>query len=313
MPLTMSLVASGLTQPLLDGTVRVSGAEFDVSPGKSVDDNSRQMLKGVFDVAEMSIATFLKAWERGGDLLGLPIFTGRRFLHPAVLCNVASGIDRPEDFRGKRVGLPQFWMTSSIWHRGILQQQHGVSQDAVRWYTAVQERFEDLRTPPGVSINALPEGRSLNDALLSGEIDAVMTPGRGGPGVQGDRIKNPYGDLVQAQRSFFTSTGVFPIMHFVVMRRTLAEQQPGLAGSLFSAFVEAKRRALSNGTAGVPIDELSTDELTRLFGADPYQYGLAPNRRPLGTFLDFARGQGWSEGEIRQEDLFVPSTLDQQG
>lgn len=310
---TMSLIASGLTQPVLDGDVKIPNADFTVVPGKSVDGNSRQMLQGAFDVAEMSIATFLKAWDQGGDVIGLPIFTGRRFLQGAVLRSKRSSIRTPEDFRNKRVGLPQFWMTSSVWHRGILNQQHGVPQQDVTWYTAVDERFEGLRSPDGVTIDRLPEGRSLDDALVAGEIDAVMTPGRGVATAYPDQVTSPYPDLVEAQRAYFASTGVFPIMHFVVMKRSLSEQEPALVEGLFSAFVAAKQKAVDAGSADAPIEGLSGDETAKLFGPDPWRYGLAQNRRPLETFLQFAHGQGWVDRLPRIEDLFASPALTLEG
>ena len=129
--LSMSLIAGPLTDPLLGGevAVAVSGdVAISVAAGPSVDRNSRMMLDGAFDVAEMSFSTYIKARELGKDLIGVPIFTGRGFLQPGVVCSVASGIRRPEDLAGKRVGVPQFWMTSSVWHRLILEQQHGVRE-----------------------------------------------------------------------------------------------------------------------------------------------------------------------------------------
>src|SRR5476649_979660 len=119
-PLTMSLIPGALTDPVLRNEVLVEGdAELTISAGTSVDRNSRQMLDGAFDIAEMSFSTYIKARELGHDLIGLPIFTGRGFLQPGLICSSASGIRKPEDIASKRVGLPQFWMTSSVWHRLI--------------------------------------------------------------------------------------------------------------------------------------------------------------------------------------------------
>ncbi len=176
--LTMQLVAGELTDPILAGEVAVKGdVQFTVTAGTSVDGNSRQMLSGAFDVAEMSFATYLKAREpEGRDLIGLPIFTGRGFLQPGLLVSTASGITRPEDIAGRRVGVPQFWMTSSVWHRGILLQQHGVKAGAVEWYTASEERFEGVTFPPGVKINRLAEDIQPNAALEQGLVDVVMVP-----------------------------------------------------------------------------------------------------------------------------------------
>src|SRR5438105_8685426 len=112
---SMALVVGPLTQPLLDEHAAVSGLDVEVHAGTSVDRTSREMLEGRYDVAEMSLATYVKARELGADLMALPIFTGRRFLQPCVVARAAAGIRTLADLRGKRIGLPQFWMTSSVW------------------------------------------------------------------------------------------------------------------------------------------------------------------------------------------------------
>jgi len=295
--LTASFVPGELTQPLLDGVVAPAGVELSLTAGKSVDANSRQMLDGAFDVAEMSFATFLKAHEQGRDLIGLPMFTGRGFLQPGVVCREAAGIDKPEDLRGKRVGLPQFWQTSSVWHRGILEQQHGVRQQDVTWCTAAEERFEGLRLPEGVRLERLDEGHSVGDALAAAEVDAIMTPPRGAPKTVGGGIKRAYADVASAEQHYFAATGVFPIMHFVVMRQTLAGQHAWLPEALFAAFKQAKQQVKLQP----PVE-----------GMDPgraWAYGLAPNRGTLETFLDFCSGLGWLARRPRLEDLFAASTL----
>ncbi|HEX6512642.1 MAG TPA: hypothetical protein VF157_10110 [Chloroflexota bacterium] len=302
--LTMSLVPSELTQPLLDGQVLPPDVDWSLTSAKSVDGNSRQMLSGAFDVAEMSLATFLKACERGGDFIGLPIFTGRGFLQPAIACR--QGIAGPQELAGKRVGLPQFWMTSSIWHRGILHEQHGVSQELVQWLTEVEERFERVEPPPHVHVERLPEGLSLKDALQRGELDAIMVPPRGARTL-GEIFSRPYPDVTEAQRAFMEQTGVWPIMHFVVMRRSLHDSLPSLASALFAAFVEAKRISAEAAGLPQPLPGLSDDAEAALFGPDPWLYGLDQNRRPLEMFLRFSHDQGWLSQTLPLENYFVPS------
>jgi 4,5-dihydroxyphthalate decarboxylase len=316
LPLSMSLVPGALTRPLLAGDVVPHGTEVTITTGKSVDGNSRQMLNLAFDVAEMSLATFLKAREQGTPLIGLPIFTGRRFLQPCVLVSAGADVASPADLAGKRVGLPQFWMTSSLWHRGILQQQHGVAQDAVTWYTMTEERFAGLGTPPGVTLRSIaadgggPPDGSLQELLLEGALDATMTPRPGDELARRDRrVRQLYSDPVQAQRDYYASTGVFPIMHFVVMREELDAQHPWLAESLCAAFVTAKAQAMAAG-AGLepPIAGFSADEARAVFGDDTWPYGLGRNRRALETFVEFATTQGLLQQPVAIDDLFAPST-----
>ncbi len=314
--LSMSLVPGPLTQPVLAGDVVPKGTEVAVTRGKSVDGNSRQMLNLAFDVAEMSLATYLKAREQGTPLIGLPIFTGRRFLQPCVLVATRAGIDTPADLAGKRVGLPQFWMTSSLWHRGILRQQHGVAQEAVNWVTITEERFAGLGTPPNVTLRPVaadgggPPDAALQEMLLAGALDATMTPRPGDQlAARDSRVRQPYADPVQTQREYYQKTGVFPIMHFVVMKQELDAQHPWLAESLCAAFVAAKERAIAAGAGPEPpIAGTSAEETAAVFGEDSWPYGLQRNRRTLETFVEFATTQGLLKQPIPVDELFAPST-----
>jgi 4,5-dihydroxyphthalate decarboxylase len=290
----MSLVAGELTDPLIAGAVAVEGdVTFAITAGTSVDANSRQMLGGAFDVAEMSFATFLKAREQGRDLIGLPIFTGRGFLQPGLLVSVASGITRPEDIAARRVGVPQFWMTSSVWHRGILLQQHGVRAETIEWFTAAEERFESVTFPAGVNITRLAEGVNPNAALEQGLVDAVMVPPRGARGPMRPGTRSPYADLGEAQRTYFAKTGVFPIMHFVVMRESVHRTLPWLAAAIQTAFLESKRQAEKAGAIAPRI------------AGEKWEFGLAENARALDTFLGFAREQGWVSDKLTLAECFV--------
>lgn len=295
----MSLIPGALTDPVLRSEVPIEGdAELTITAGTSVDRNSRMMLDGAFDIAEMSFSTYIKARELGKDLIGLPIFTGRGFLQPGLICSSASGIRKPEDIASKRVGLPQFWMTSSVWHRLILEQQHGVHQDAVKWFTAAEERFDEVPVPAGVSIQRLEEGLGVKEALGKNKVDAIMVPPRGVAESSDDSSRSPYENLSEAQRAYYAKTGVFPIMHFVVMRDSLRTEQPGLATAIGAAFDTAKKRAEQSGalpatTPGIPA------------GTDAWAFGLDKNQAALEAFLGFSRAQSWVAKTRTVQDFFV--------
>lgn len=302
----MSLVPGPLTDPILGKDVTVGGdAVWTITPGASVDANSRSMLDGKFDVAEMSFATFLKAFEIGRDLIGLPLFTGRGFLQPGILVSTAAGIKRPEDIAGKRVGVPQYWMTSSVWHRCVLNDRHGVKPESVRWFTSTEERFENLVFPPGVSVERLPDGIGPQEALAQGLVDAVMTPPRGVPKSMPAGLGSPYADLPKAQADYFSATHVFPIMHFVVLRRSLTKELPWLAGAVTAAFDAAKKKADANGSLRPIIAGLAPDEERRLMGDDPWAFGLAANKPALDTGFGTAHSQQWVGSSVNVTNCFV--------
>ncbi len=316
--IALSLIPSPLTQPVLSGESTVAGATIHPHEASSVNTNSREMLDLKYDVGEMSLATLARARQEGFPLVGLPIFTGRRFLHGAVTLAPNVQIDDLTELRGKRVGLPQFWMTSSVWHRLILHREYGVAQSEVRWVTTAPERLGSLQLPPEAHLDT--SGRSERELLAAGEIDAAMGAGvvREGTGTGRDggsgQPRRAFPDPVAAQRDYFTRTRVFPIMHLIVMKEELAEQHPWLVESLSAAFGAAKETNLATALETPsfrPIPGLDVGETTSLFGPDPWAYGIEPNRLVLETFLADAREQGLVERPMAPEDLFTrPLPLD---
>lgn len=313
--LMLSLIPSPFTRPVLGGRASVGGATIRAQEAQSVNANSLEMLDLKFDVAEMSLATFTKAREQGVPLVALPIFTGRRFLQPGVMVAASAGLRDLSELRGRRVGLPQFWMTSSVWHRLILHQAHGVAQNEVSWITTARERMGSLGLPSEARLD--PSGRTPRDLLLGGEIDAIMgAGGGGGPRGSGgserdDRVVGAFPDPVAAQREYYERTGVFPIMHLITMKEELANRDPELVEGLCDAFQQAKDTALTealDNPSERPIPRLDLSETRALFGDDPWPYGVGPNRKVLEVFLSDARDQGLIDRPMAVEELF-PSSL----
>jgi 4,5-dihydroxyphthalate decarboxylase len=266
------------------------------------------MLDLAFDVGEMSLATFTKAREQGVPLVGLPLFTGRRFLQPSVTVARAAGIRDLADIRGKRVGLPQFWMTSSVWHRLVLRQMHGVSQQEVTWVTTAPERMETLAMLDGVDVRVDTTGRSPRELLEAGEIDAIMSPRGGPPGAQADDVgASAYADPVSAQRDYYEQTRIFPIMHMVAMKEDLAKRDPDLVAGLCDAFDRAKdagREEAIEDARERPIAGAKAEDVRNLMGDDPWRYGIAPSRHVLEKFLQDARDQSLIQRPMAVDELF---------
>jgi 4,5-dihydroxyphthalate decarboxylase len=294
---------SPLSQPLLDGAISPAGFELQAEQAESMDKVSRAMLELRYDVAEMSIATFVKAQEQGLPLRALPVFTsGRRFLQPGFMLSARSGIHDLSELPGKRVGLPQYWMSSSVWQRMILKQMHGVSPEQVHWVTFATERMEALRVPEGVELVQEKSGRGPLDLLAAGELDVSLSPtGVRDPGGNGqDPVVVPaYPDLEGAIRSYYGSTGIFPIMHMTVIQEELVQREPDIVVSLCDAYERAKASAEPAGPPAAGIDP------EKVIGHDPWQFGITPNRRPLDTFLAAALEQGLVSRQFELEELFV--------
>lgn len=293
-----SLTPEGLVAPIVQGKAGFDGVDLAITIEKSIDKNSRQMLDGRFDLCEMSLATFVKARTEGLPIIALPVFTGRRFLQPLVLCSSAAQIASMGELAGKRVGLPQFWMTSSVWHRGILQDSYGVSQDRVTWTTTVAERLSTLTWPTNVTVRHSAVAGGPAELLANGQVDCIMMP-------KIDRMSSdwitPVDNVERAQIDYYAATGVFPIMHMVVASEQVLSNHPTLARRLVDGLRAAKKLA----SLGKPIPGLSDTRSRDLFGSDPWPIGIEPSRKSIEAFLRYALDQGMIARPVAIEDLFV--------
>lgn len=313
MELSYSVTLSALTRPLLDGAVVPDGIRLMPEEAHGMDKLSRRMLKLEFDVAEMSIATFVKGREQGLPLVALPLFTsGRRFLQRGFLMSKQAGMRDLSDLRGKRMGVSQYWMSSSVWQRLVLHQMYGIVPEEVDWVTTRSERMEGLKFPPKVKIVQDTSDRTPLDLLRVGEIDACMSPGNPQPGTQADQLSDvarpAYSDGLAAQKDYFRKTGIFPIMHVTVIKEELALREPWLLASLCDAYQRAKEEALGEEQSSLLKNQESgiwMEEMGDLMGDDQWPYGIGPNRRPLEAFVETAYEQGLIGHPMKLEDLFA--------
>lgn len=308
----LSVMPSLLTRPLFDGEVKAEGIELQIQEPQSLDDVTKRSLNLEFDVAEMAIATFAKAREIGIPLVGLPIFTsGRRFMQAGFQVSKRAGFRDLSELRGKRVGTPQYWMSSCIWQRKILQDFYGITPEEIEWVTLQPERLKELEIPNGVKVRQDTSGRKPRELMEAGEIDAIFTPGGGADVKPGgdDVVTGAFADNVKAQREYYEKTGIFPIMHITVIKEELARDKPVVVESLCRAYDEAKKLAQSRETvrsSGSPKAGETTEEMRQLMGGtDPWPFGLKANRKPLEAFVQAASEQHLVNRPIKVEELFA--------
>ncbi len=269
-----------------------------------------------FDVAELSFAKFLTLQASGEtDFVGLPVFPSRVFRHSAIYVRQDSGISDPKDLEGKTVGIPEWAQTAGVYVRGILKESYGIDLAKVKWVQAgVNQpgRVEKVKfsLPEGVQYESRPE-KSLNEMLVSGEIDVAITARPPQSLFDADSpIKRLFDNPRHEEFKNFQETGLFPIMHVVVMRRPVFESHPWVGRSLYKAFDEAKKRSLERmvdiTSARVPLPWAASqaEELIELFGNDPWPYGIAENDSTLSTFCRFIYEQGLSDRLVKPVELF---------
>jgi 4,5-dihydroxyphthalate decarboxylase len=272
-----------------------------------------------WDVTELSFAKYVALRSQDdASVIALPVFPSRVFRLSSIYVRPDGSVEKPADLAGRRIGVPEWAQTAAIYSRGYMAHELALRLADVEWVQAgVNEpgRVEKvaLKLPPGLRLRPAPE-KTLNDMLLSGELDAVLSarpPRAFGEG----KLARLYPSYREAEEAYFRKTGVFPIMHVVALRGEVLDRDPWVAMNLVQAFEEAKRRSLARladvTASHAPLAWLG-DYVARLrgvFGDDPFPYGLEPNRRTLEAFLQFAFEQGVCHRELSPEELFPPQVL----
>jgi 4,5-dihydroxyphthalate decarboxylase len=306
------------TLALRTGAVRPDGVELDVLNLTPEEMFYRMGRFREFDVAEFSLSTYTVLRGRGEPLIAIPVFPSRMFRHGAVFVRDDAGIREPGDLRGKRVGVPKYHMTAAVWVRGILEDEYAVAPKDCLWFeggegTKVKE--VDVTLPPEVRREPVPGDRNLGDMVAAGELDAFVGARR--PAAFGTgRLRRLFPDFRRAERAYYEKTGIFPIMHTVVLREELARQHPWLPPSLYRAFAEAKLHAYRrlNESAALPYAlpwlMAEVEETQGLMGDDPFAYGVQRNRKTLETLAGYTFRQGLAPRRLTVEEMFADSTLD---
>jgi len=316
--LTLAIGDYDHTRDLASGRVPVQGATLNVLTLPPEEAFFRFTHFREWEVSEMSMGKYVSLRSQDDDgLAAIPVFPSRVFRHSMIYVRDDGGLERPDQLKGKRIGVPEWAQTAVIYARGYLSHQAGVPLDSAEWVQAgVNEagRVEKvkLKLPPGVRLRPEP-ARSLNDMLLAGDLDAVLSARP--PRNLGNGIRRLFPDYETAEEAYYKQTGVFPIMHVIVIRSDVLERHPWLAMNLYKAFEEAKRRSierLSDITAShAPLAWIapSAERMKALFGEDFWPYGLEKNRKTLQAFADFAFEQGVCHRQLALEELFPKQVL----
>jgi 4,5-dihydroxyphthalate decarboxylase len=319
--LTLAIGEYDHVRDVLDGTIRVAGIDLTVMRLPIEEMFYRATFFREFDVCEMSFAKVIglhAAGDRG--LVPLPVFPSRVFRHSSVYVRSDSKLTQLEELAGKRVGVPEWAQTASVYSRGMLAHDCGVDLRSIRWFQAgVNQagRKEKLKLalPDGLALSVVAD-RSLSQMLLDGELDAVLSARAPQPFVDGDgSMRRLLANPREVELDYARRTGIFPIMHVVAMRRDKYEAHPWIAMNLYSAFNEAKQRSVARASditaSFFPIPwtpELMADSKQWL-GADPWPYGVDANRVTLEAFASYAFEQGVCSRKVELDELFPREVL----
>lgn len=313
--------------PLLNGTVSIEGVLARYHTAWVVSDIFERMIRGnEFGVSELGLTFYLRTLEWDDPpFVALPIFLARQFRHSAVFVNTASGIETPADLAGKTVGeFAIYGHDAGVNAKGMLSDEYGVTPDQCRWVVGGFDfpippfDFVPEPHPDDVEVVRAPEGAALGPMLDAGEIDALITADIPQCVIgKSPNVRRLFPEYRAVETDYYRRTGIFPIMHTVVVRRDLLEQRPELAQSVYRAFCAAKdvvSKRYRDGRILNHIDEMLPwvselyDDNVDLFGDDWWPYGMAANRLPLDAFLRWHHEQGLSR-LFRADEIFVPELL----
>jgi 4,5-dihydroxyphthalate decarboxylase len=324
--LSIALSDNERTRPLLDGSVAPQGIRLVPTMIHPSEMFWRQLRFAEFDVSEMSMSSLIISVSRGDTRwVAIPVFTMRKFFHTSIIVRTDSGITAPAGLRGKRIGVPEYQQTWAIWARGVLQHEFDVHARDIEWF---MERNPDkshggatgFAAPEGVRVNQIPPTTDMGEMLVRGELDGALhyLPERN----LVDRSKVDvsgvtrylFPDPAAEGRRYFAKTGLFPINHTVVVRRSLIESHPWIALNLYSAFVAAKEEIARSGNAFLRWyfeAGLLDDGVKRTLAAhDPLAYGFKATRPVLETIAQYVHEQGLCARRVGLDELFAKSTLD---
>ncbi|MEE2821924.1 MAG: ABC transporter substrate-binding protein [Acidobacteriota bacterium] len=316
--LTMALVGDyDRTGMLLDGSVKPEGIHAELVRVGPTELFRRMAQETPYDISEMSTSTYMILTSRGDNrYVGLPVFPSRNFRHGYIYVNQRSGIKRPEDLSGKRVGALEYQATAALWQRTFLLDDFGIRAQEIEWFEGglnepnAPERFH-VELPSDIHINRIGEGETLSNLLEKGSMDALIGPAEPECFRTADHIVRLFPDYRAVERDYYQRTQFFPIMHMVVIRNSLYKSDPWIAESIYQAFekakVEAFERLWQTGVLACAIPWLMSDleEIESVFGPNHWPYGIDNNRELLERMTQASYEQGLSTRKLELEELFV--------
>lgn len=320
---TVATVPWDRVRAFADGRASIAGCDATFIPVHPEDAFRRAYSTQDYDITEISASSHILTTARGtSPYIALPIPILRVFRHGYIYVRT-DRIREPSDLRGKRVGVPEYQMTAALWVRGLLSDEYCLPPDQLLWRTGGLEQAgaraerTPLHLPASFDVQPIPTDRTLSEMLESGDLDAVVAPEipsclrRGAPNV--GRL---FADVRAAEEQYHAKTGLFPIMHFIAIRRSLLDAQPWLAMEVFKAFEQARQFAIEDSQslgAHYPIqlpwysDDI--ERTRRAMGSDFWPYGVTKNLREIEAMRRWSIEQGLSTREPRTNELFAAETL----
>jgi 4,5-dihydroxyphthalate decarboxylase len=320
-PLTVACGHYDHMEALSRGIVQPTGIDVTYLAHESPPEIFARMIKtNAFDISEMSLAMYFTLKSKGDfPYIALPVFPCRVFRHAYIYVNRDAGITEPKDLEGKKIGVQQYRQTAATWVRGILQNEYDVDMSGMTFVeggvNVSRPPDEDLDIMPDtkISISSAPSGKSINDLLINGDVAAYFGARQPDCYKSHDNIVRLFPDYRKEERKFFDRTGIFPIMHCLVMSEEMHRQNPWIAENMVKAFEESKQWALDRmrftGTIRYMVPWLNheIEEVDDMFTkGDPYPMGVEANRVTLEMLMKYLVDQSFVADPVpKVDDMFT--------
>ncbi|MGH7853012.1 MAG: ABC transporter substrate-binding protein [Candidatus Binatia bacterium] len=303
------------TRALADGRVKVDGIELtfvNLSPPSQI--FLRMLHDEAYDASEMSLSNYMIALGKGDQrFVAIPVFLSRVFRHSYIWISSQAGIEKPEDLKGKRVGIADYSMTALLFVRGLLQHQYGVAPQDIHWFRRRSEHVS-IEMPPGVRIDNIGKDQTLDGLLEDGKLDAVAVTSPPRAFLAGSPlVRRLFLDARAVEAEYYRQTKIFPIMHLVVIRRAIYDKDPTLAVRLAQGFEAAKKlafEAYEEGLSSLPWVNLDLEYARQILGEDVCPYGVTKNLPTLEAATLYSHEQGLTKRRFDVAELFAKETLD---
>jgi 4,5-dihydroxyphthalate decarboxylase len=328
--LSIGMASNPRTWPIFEGKVKPDGIDFVASPVRAPELFWRQLSFADFDISEMSMSSLMMTVAAGDDRwVALPIFTTRRMFHTGVMVNKDSGIRRPEDLKGKKLGVPDYQQTAALWTRGILFHEYGITDKDIEFW---MERTPDhshagavgFKAPAGVTIKQIPKEKNIGEMVVSGELDGALYYIKSRPNDMTDRstldlvnhpaVKPLFPDPIAEGVRYFKKTGIYPINHGMVIKRSIHEKHPWAALNVFKAFEQAHALAEAQRMEHVEYhleSGLLNPDARKALASPILRHGIHANRKTLEMAAQMSSEQALTPRRMTLEELFAPSVMEQ--
>ena len=327
--LSIGMADNPRTHPIFEGRVKPDGIDLICTELHASELFWRQLRFGDFDVSEMSLSGLMMEVASGNSRwVGLPIFTTRRMFQVGTLVRKDSGINKPSDLKGRKLGVPEYQQTAALWTRGFLQHEYDVHPRDIEFW---MERNDDhsqgaavgFKPPADVKLHYIPNETNMGQMLIEGKLDGALRYLAGTNNLvdrsSADLYKHPdfktlFPDPHAEGVRFYNKTGIYPINHGMVIKREIAERHPWTVLNLFKAFQKANAIAEKARKEAVEYHletGLLPPESRKALATPLIRHGIAANRKVLETAAQWSFEQGLTPRLIKLEELFAPSVMEQ--